>query len=131
MPKNYFDCKKTSSRSDQHHIPVQRSRTISGLLVIVSLYLKNSDDFHCVKSGRIGSFSGPYFPAFGLNTERYGVSLRIQSKFGKIRTRKKSEYGHLLLSVSTGSEPMSIYLFICLFVYLFSVCLTLTIKIYN
>ena len=28
---------------------------------------------HCVKSVRIWSFSGPYFPAFGLNTERYGV----------------------------------------------------------
>ena len=26
---------------------------------------------HCVKSGRIRSFSGPYFPAFGLNTEIY------------------------------------------------------------
>ena len=33
------------------------------------------------------SFSGPYFPAFGLNTERYGVSLRIQSECGKIQTR--------------------------------------------
>ena len=29
----------------------------------------------------------PHFPAFGLNTERYGVSLCIQSKCGKIRTR--------------------------------------------
>ena len=37
---------------------------------------------------RIQSFSGPYFPAFGLNTERYSVSLRIQSECGKIRTRK-------------------------------------------
>ena len=27
------------------------------------------------------------FPAFELNTERYGVSLQIQSKCGKIRTR--------------------------------------------
>ena len=36
---------------------------------------------HCVKSVRIRSFSRPYFPAFGLNTE-------IQSECGKIRTRK-------------------------------------------
>ena len=43
---------------------------------------------HCVKSVRIRSFSGPYFPASGLTLERYGVSLRIQSEFGKIRTRK-------------------------------------------
>ena len=33
--------------------------------------------FYCVKSVRIRSHSRPYFPAFGLNTERYGVSLRI------------------------------------------------------
>ena len=28
---------------------------------------------HCVKSARIRSCSGPDFPAFGLNTERYVV----------------------------------------------------------
>ena len=43
---------------------------------------------HCVSSIRIRSFSGPYFQAFKLNTERYGVSLGIQSECGKIRTRK-------------------------------------------
>ena len=41
-----------------------------------------------MKSVHIRSFSGPYFPAFGLNTERYGVSLRIQSERRKMRTRK-------------------------------------------
>ena len=41
-----------------------------------------------MKSVCMWSFSGPYFPAFGLNTERYSVSLRIQSECGKIRTRK-------------------------------------------
>ena len=29
--------------------------------------------FHCVKSVRIRSYSGLYFPAFGLNTEKYPV----------------------------------------------------------
>ena len=43
---------------------------------------------HCVKSVCIRSSSGPYFPAFGMNTERYGVSFHIQSECGKIRTRK-------------------------------------------
>ena len=38
---------------------------------------------HFVKSVGIRSFSSQYFPAFGLNTERYEVSLRIQSKCGK------------------------------------------------
>ena len=38
---------------------------------------------------KYGVFSAAYFPAFALNTERYEVSLCIQSKCGKIRTRKK------------------------------------------
>ena len=41
-----------------------------------------------VKSICIQSFSGLYFPAFGPNTEIYGVSLPNQSKCGKTRTRK-------------------------------------------
>ena len=32
------------------------------------------------KVPKYGVFSGRYFPAFGLNTEIYGVNLRIQSK---------------------------------------------------
>ena len=44
---------------------------------------KKYQKMHCEKSARIWSFSGPYFPTFGLNTERYFVSLRIQSKCGK------------------------------------------------
>ena len=46
-----------------------------------------SCNIHSAKSVRIRSCSGPYFPAFGLNSERYFVSLRIQSKCGKMRTR--------------------------------------------
>ena len=33
------------------------------------------------------SYFGPYFPPFGLNTARYEVSLSIQCKCGKIRTK--------------------------------------------
>ena len=79
---------------------------------------------HCVKSFRIRSYfwfvfsrirteygeifqvpkygviSGPYFPAFGLNTKRYKVSLRIQSKCGKIRTRNNSVFGHFSCSAT-------------------------------
>ena len=47
----------------------------------------NVSNVHCAKSVRIWSYSGPYFPAFGLNKERYSVSNRIQSKCGKVRTR--------------------------------------------
>ena len=41
----------------------------------------------CVKSVCIRGYFGPHFPIFELNTERYGVSLRIQSECGKMRTR--------------------------------------------
>ena len=55
-----------------------------------TIYYQNK---HCMKRVRIRSFSGPYFLAFGLNPDRYtshlsSVSLRIQSKCGKIRTGK-------------------------------------------
>ena len=45
------------------------------------------NDAHCVKSVRIWGYSGPHFPIFELNTERYSVSLRIQSECRKMRTR--------------------------------------------
>ena len=44
------------------------------------------EKFTAWKVSKYGVFSVPYFPAFGLNTERY-VSLRIQSECGKMRTR--------------------------------------------
>ena len=49
--------------------------------------LRKAPVIHCVKSVIIWSYSFLYYPAFGLNTERYFMSLRIQSKCGKIRTR--------------------------------------------
>ena len=39
--------------------------------------INTHDNYHCVKSVRIRSYSGPQFPTFGLNTGRYSVSLRI------------------------------------------------------
>ena len=44
-------------------------------------------------------FSGPYFPTFGLNIEKYGVSLRLQFECGKTRTRKNFAFGHISCSV--------------------------------
>ena len=40
-----------------------------------------------VKGVHIRSYCGPHFSAFGLNTERYPVSLRIQFECRKMRTR--------------------------------------------
>ena len=43
-----------------------------------------------MKKVRIQCFSGPYFPVFGLNTERHRVSLGIQSVCEEIRASKAS-----------------------------------------
>ena len=52
------------------------------------------ETFTAWKVSKYGVFSGPYFPAFGLNMERYFVSLRIQSECWKIRTSKSSVFRH-------------------------------------
>ena len=50
------------------------------------------------KSVRIRSISGPYFHAFGLNTERYAVSFRIKSKCPENIDPKNAKCGHFLHS---------------------------------
>ena len=55
--------------------------------LVILLGFKGPTVKHCVKSVRIWSYCGPYFPAFVLNTERCRVSVRIQSECWKIRTR--------------------------------------------
>ena len=47
---------------------------------------------HCMKVSKYGNFFSPYFPVLGLNTEIYGVNLRIQFDYRKIR-KKKSVFG--------------------------------------
>ena len=49
--------------------------------------IKKFPSLHCVKSVGIRNYPSPPFPAFGLNTEIHSTSLRIQSEYGKIRTR--------------------------------------------
>ena len=48
---------------------------------------------------KYGVISGPYFPALGLNTEIYFVSLHIQSECGKIRTRNYFVFGSSRLQI--------------------------------
>ena len=50
-------------------------------LQISAISFKFSYLFHCLKSVRIRSYSGPNDGSFGPNTGRYSVSLRIQSEF--------------------------------------------------
>ena len=52
------------------------------------------------KVSKCGVFSGPYFPVLGLNIEIYGVNLRIQSEYRKIRIRKNFVFGHFSRSAN-------------------------------
>ena len=55
-------------------------------------------------------YSGPYFPAFGLDTEIYGVFLRIQSECGKVQTRitpnTDTFYAVLKLTIKTPEQRL-------------------------
>ena len=64
---------------------------------------------HCVKSVHTGVISGTSFSAFGLNTERYEVPLRIQSECWKIRTRNNSVFGQF----SRSDKEHNFSIFIC------------------
>ena len=70
-------------------------------------------DYHCVKSVGIQSYSGPQFPAFELNTDRYPVSLHIQSESEKMGTRitPNTNTSHSVYNISmhnTGKESLSL-----------------------
>ena len=52
------------------------------------------------KVSKIRSFIWSIFPAFGLNAERYEISLRIQPECEKIRTKKNSVFGHISQSAN-------------------------------
>ena len=77
------------------------------------------------KATKDAVFSGPYFPEFRLNTERYGVSLRIQSECGIIQTRKNFVFGHFSRSVS-GRKLIKDYIMTkkCGFILVFPVFLS-------
>ena len=47
---------------------------------LISYMIKKPRTYTARKVSKYGVFSGPYFPVFGLNTEIYGVNLRIPSE---------------------------------------------------
>ena len=51
------------------------------------LYRLQGRSFHCVKIVRNRNYSSPHFPAFGLNTKRYPVSLHIHFECEKMQAR--------------------------------------------
>ena len=63
----------------EHHLNEIQAKLIFCDLLIMRDFSANVS--HCVKSDRIRSFSGPYFPAFVLNTDQkngyFSGSVRI------------------------------------------------------
>ena len=73
---------------------------------------------HCVKKCLYSEFSGSYFPAFGLKTERYSVSLCIQSECGKILTRitPNTDTFYAVSILNSDTNWTSLILFIVLYI---------------
>ena len=65
--------------------------------------MKGYLSIHCVKSVQLRSFSGPYFPVFGLNTEtsKSPYSVRIQENTDQKNSvfRHFSRNGHLQMQL--------------------------------
>ena len=61
------------------------------------------------KVSKYGVFSGLYYPAFGLNTERYALSV-LSPNAGKYGTRKTSVFEHFSRSVwyTSSSDSFSL-----------------------
>ena len=67
----------------------------------------------CVKSVQTRTFFWPVFSLvpteYGEGTERYGVSLRIWSECGRMRTRKNSVFAHFSRSARKKTELESLF----------------------
>ena len=63
----------------------------NNVIVKTASLLVQAEQIDCVESVRIRSYSDPYFPVFGLNTERYGVFSQMREK----KDQNNSEYGHI------------------------------------
>ena len=103
---------------------VHKERWLGFFLVLIT---------HCVKSVRIRSFSGLYFPAFRLNMERYSESFRIQSECRKIQTRKtlshSDNFYDVLFLLIKGNTLLLTYLLGCLLVCLLFYSITYLLSI--
>ena len=75
-------------------------------------------------------FSGPYFHAFELNTDRYFLSLRIQSEYGKTQTRKTPyvDTFHSVVGLNQGPSVFKNQSLSSYYKYMWSLCKRLHLK---
>ena len=69
------------SRKSQNLIPANFIPLRYFYKECLHIILINSERFHCVKSVRIRSYSGPYFPAFGLRPK-----IVLFLEIGRVKT---------------------------------------------
>ena len=101
----------SSWQNPQINEPFFRSCSLVMLSVAYIFIFLNSDAplLCCIKVAyftswkvfKYGVISGPYFPLFGLN-------LRIQSEYRKIRTRNNSVFGHFS-RIASSNETLEIH----------------------
>ena len=56
-------------------------------------------EYHCVRSIHIRSYSGPYFPAFGLNTEYLSVFSPNAEKYGPEKLRMQTIFTQCMMII--------------------------------
>ena len=57
----------------------------------MSYYKNYFNNMHCVKDVCIWGYSGPYFPALGLNTPVFGLLMRAYNPNGIVRAFLRKE----------------------------------------
>ena len=67
--------------------------------ILFSSFLSKNESTTAQKVSKYEVFSGQYFPILELNAKVDSVNLRIQSNYGKTRTRKNSIFEHFSHSV--------------------------------
>ena len=95
-PSNYRKCETVNSF--EVLTIVTKNSILHNLAWFLDLLLVTEKIYLCwrhyAKSVRSRSYTGPHFPAFGLTTERYSVSLRVRLECGENVDKNNSEYGH-------------------------------------
>ena len=104
-------CKKSYKPISAWKVPYSEFFWPYSVWICLRFYLSIFSIHLCIKSVQIRSFSGPYFPAFGLNTERYKILRRpfLQKTSGRLHLFKNTLNG----KVPFTKESMKVKLRVC------------------
>ena len=102
---------KICCNGSNHSVHLTYSLSIFSFIGIISRILQQNipkssyflpcDTYTALKLSKYGVISGPYFPVFGLNTERYSVFSPNTGKYGPEITPYLDNF-HAVVQVGTG-----------------------------